>query len=123
MTLNALSDRIGISRQTLVRWVDRHLIVAALGWSLSDSNSEVRTIELADDTLDFLVSFAADYRVDTVSPSEARQILKKVDRKRVKKMIQGGEIEVRDDEGEKRVIVGSIEDFLKAQEDMGHITA
>ena len=116
MSLDTLSERIKISKQTLVRWVDRHLIDANLGWALSDENNEVRVIELSDDTLDFLESFAKDYRDDTVTRTEARRILKKIDRKKIKKMIRAEDILAVEVDEEVKIVVGSIEDYLISQE-------
>lgn len=117
VSLDQLSERIQVSKQTLVRWVDRHLITASLGWSLSDDNQEVRMIELTDDTISFLESFARDYREDKVTRTEARRILKKIDRKKIKKMIRAGDITAVDDGDEVKVLVGSIEDFLISREE------
>lgn len=116
MSLDALSERLKISKQTLVRWVDRHLIDANLGWALSDENNEIRVIELSDDTLDFLESFAKDYRDDTVTRTEARRILKKIDRKKIKKMIRAEDILAVEVDEEVKIVVGSIEDYLISQE-------
>ena len=116
MSLDQLSERLKISKQTLVRWVDRHLIDATLGWALSDDNNEVRVIELSDDTLDFLKNFAKDYREDTVTRTEARRILKKIDRKKIKKMIRAEDILAVEVDDEVKIVVGSIEDYLIAQE-------
>lgn len=116
MSLDQLSERLKISKQTLVRWVDRHLIDASLGWALSDENNEVRVIELSDDTLDFLENFAKDYREDTVTRTEARRILKKIDRKKIKKMIRAEDILAVEVDEEVKIVVGSIEDYLIGQE-------
>lgn len=116
MSLDQLSERLKISKQTLVRWVDRHLIDASLGWALSDQNNEIRVIELSDDTLDFLENFAKDYREDTVTRTEARRILKKIDRKKIKKMIRAEDILAVEVDEEVKIVVGSIEDYLIGQE-------
>lgn len=116
MTLDQLSERVRISKQTLVRWIDRHLIDADLGWTLSDQNEETRVIELSEDTFKFLMSFSQGYREDTVTRTEARRILKKIDRKKIKKMIRAGEIEAVEVEDEVKIVVGSIEDYLISQE-------
>lgn len=116
MSLDKLSEQVQISKQTLVRWVDRHLIDAKLGWALSDDNNEVRMIELSEDTLDFLASFAQDYRKDTVTRTEARRILKKIDRKKIKKMIRAEDILAVEVDEEVKIVVGSIEDYLIGQE-------
>lgn len=116
MSLDQLSERLQISKQTLVRWVDRHLIDADLGWALSDQNKEIRVIELSEDTFRFLNSFSEDYREDTVTRTEARRILKKIDRKKIKKMIRAGDILAVEVDDEVKIIVGSIEDYLISQE-------
>lgn len=116
MSLDQLSERVQISKQTLVRWVDRHLIDASLGWALSVDNNEIRVIELSEDTLDFLESFAEDYREDTVTRTEARRILKKIDRKKIKKMIRAEDILAVEVDDEVKIVVGSIEDYLIGQE-------
>ena len=116
MSLNQLSERLQISKQTLVRWVDRHLINADLGWALSDENEEIRVIELSEETFNFLNSFSEDYRDDTVTRTEARHILKKIDRKKVKKMIRAGDLLAVEVDDEVKIVVGSIEDYLIAQE-------
>lgn len=116
MPLDELSEHLQISRQTLVRWIDRHLIDADLYWSLSDSNEEIRMIDLTDETLDFLEDFAADYRDDVVSRTEARRILKQIDRKKIKKLIRAGDVEDVEVDEETRVVVGSLEDYLMDRE-------
>ncbi len=116
MSLDQLSERLQISKQTLVRWVDRHLIDADLGWALSDDNEEIRVIEISDETFRFLNSFSEDYRVDTVTRTEARHILKKIDRKKIKKMIRAGDLLAVDVDEEVKIVVGSIEDYLISQE-------
>ncbi len=116
MSLSSLSERLQISKQTIVNWVDRHLIDASLGWVLDDDNAETRVIELSDETLGFLQSFAQEYRQETVTRTEARRILKKIDRKKVKKMIRAEDIVAVEVDDEVRIVVGSIEDYLIAQE-------
>jgi hypothetical protein len=116
MPLDELSEHLQLSKQTLVRWTDRHLIDADLYWSLSDSNEEIRMIDLTDDTLDFLEDFAADYREDVVSRTEARRILKQIDRKKIKKLIRAGDVEDVEVDEETRVVVGSLEDYLMERE-------
>lgn len=116
MPLDDLSEHLELSKQTIVRWVDRHLIDADLYWTLSEANEEVRMIDLSDDTLDFLEDFAADYRDDVVSRTEARRILKQIDRKKIKKLIRSGDVEDVEVEEETRVVVGSLEDYLIEQE-------
>ena len=116
MPLDELSDHLQISKQTLVRWTDRHLIDADLYWSLSDTNEEIRMIDVSDETLGFLEDFAADYREDVVSRTEARRILKQIDRKKIKKLIRAGDVEDVEVDEETRVIVGSLEDYLMDRE-------
>lgn len=116
MPLDELSEHLQLSKQTLVRWTDRHLIDADLYWSLSDSNQEIRMIDLTDETLDFLEDFAADYREDVVSRTEARRILKQIDRKKIKKLIRAGDVEDVEVDEETRVVVGSLEDYLMERE-------
>ncbi|PSQ67577.1 MAG: hypothetical protein BRD54_02410 [Bacteroidetes bacterium SW_8_64_56] len=116
MPLDELSDHLQISKQTLVRWTDRHLIDADLYWSLSDTNEEIRMIDVSDETLDFLEDFAADYREDVVSRTEARRILKQIDRKKIKKLIRAGDVEDVEVDEETRVVVGSLEDYLMDRE-------
>lgn len=119
MSLDQLSERLQISKQTLVRWVDRHLINADLGWALSDDNEEMRVIELSEETLNFLNTFSEDYRDDTVTRTEARHILKKIDRKKIKKMIRAGDLLAVEVDDELKIVVGSIEDYLMSQENGG----
>lgn len=116
MRLDELSEHLQLSKQTLVRWTDRHLIDADLYWSLSDSNEEIRMIDLTDETLGFLENFAADYREDVVSRTEARRILKQIDRKKIKKLIRAGDVEDVEVDEETRVVVGSLEDYLMERE-------
>jgi hypothetical protein len=92
--------------------VDHHLIDAELYWSLSDTNEEIRMIDLTDESLDFLEEFAADYREDVVSRTDARRILKQIDRKKIKKLIRAGDVEDVEVDEETRVVVGSLEDYL-----------
>ena len=114
--LDELSERLQLSKQTIVRWVDRHLIDADLSWTLSDDNREVRMIEMTDDTLDFVEDFASDYREDVVSRTEARRILKQIDRKKIKKLIRAGDVKDVEVDEETRIVVGSIEDYLMERE-------
>lgn len=110
--LDALSDQLQISMQTLVRWADRHLIDAELDWSLNDANEEIRVIRLRSGKLDEIRTFALEYRQGYVTRREARRILKMIDRKRVKKMVRAGDIETAEIDEETKVLVGSIEDYL-----------
>jgi hypothetical protein len=116
LRLDELSEALRISRQTLVRWTDRGLINADLGWGVSDSNQETRLIEVDDSTIEFLEGFAGEYREDTVSRTEARRLLKLIDRNQVQKLIRQGSIKARKIKGETRVSVGSVEDYLMTLE-------
>ena len=116
LRLDELSEALRISRQTLVRWTDRGLIAADLGWGVSDQNRETRLIEVDQSTLDFLEGFAGEYREDTVSRTEARRLLKLIDRNQVQKLIRQGSIKARKVKGETRVSVGSVEDYLMTLE-------
>ncbi len=73
-------------------------------------------IDLTDETLEFLEDFAADYRDDVVSRTEARRILKQIDRKKIKKLIRAGDVKDVEVDEETRVVVGSIEDYLMERE-------
>jgi len=73
-------------------------------------------IEISDETLDFIESFAADYRDDVVSRTEARRILKQIDRKKIKKLIRAGDVKDVEVDDETRIVVGSLEDYLMARE-------
>lgn len=117
LRLDELSEAIRISRQTLVRWTDRGLISAELDWGVSDLNVQMRLIQLSDSTLDFLRGFAGEYRDDTVSRTEARRLLKLIDRNQVQKLIRQGSIKARKVKGETRVSVGSVEDYLMTLEE------
>jgi DNA-binding MarR family transcriptional regulator len=116
MPLDDLSQRIRLSKQTIVRWVDRHLVDAELFWALSDDNREVRMIELTPQSLKYIEEFAADYREDVVSRTEARRILKQIDRKKIKKLIRAGDVKDVEVDDETRIVVGSIEDYLMSRE-------
>ena len=117
LRLDELSEALRISRQTLVRWTDRGLIDAALDWGVSDENQELRLIQLNQTTLDFLGEFAGEYREDTVSRTEARRLLKLIDRNQVQKLIRQGSIKAKKIKGETRVSVGSVEDYLMTLEE------
>ena len=117
LRLDELSEALRISRQTLVRWTDRGLIAAELDWGVSDRNVQMRLIQLSETTLDFLRGFADEYRDDTVSRTEARRLLKLIDRNQVQKLIRQGSITARKVKGETRVSVGSVEDYLMTLED------
>ena len=116
LRLDELSEALRISRQTLVRWTDRGLISADLNWGISDANEETRLIQIEEETLDFLRGFAGEYREDTVSRTEARRLLKLIDRNQVQKLIRQGSIKARKVKGETRVSVGSVEDYLMTLE-------
>ena len=117
LRLDELSEALRISRQTLVRWTDRGLINADLDWGVSDDNEETRLIEVDQSTLDFLEGFAGEYREDTVSRTEARRLLKLIDRNQVQKLIRQGSIKARKIKGETRVSVGSVEAYLMTLEE------
>ncbi len=117
LRLDELSEAIRISRQTLVRWTDRGLIAADLGWGVSADNAETRLIEINRSTIEFLEGFAGEYREDTVSRTEARRLLKLIDRNQVQKLIRQGSIKARKIKGETRVSVGSVEDYLMTLEE------
>lgn len=117
LRLDELSEALRISRQTLVRWTDRGLIDAELDWGVSAENEELRLIQLTQSTRDFLEGFAGEYREDTVSRTEARRLLKLIDRNQVQKLIRQGSIKARKVKGETRVSVGSVEDYLMTLEE------
>lgn len=114
--LDKLSENVSISKQTLVRWTDRGLINAELDWSISDDNDEVRLIRITPRSLDFLRSFADEYRDDTVTRTEARRILKMIDRSQVQKLLRQGDLTARKVNDETRVVIGSVEDYLMGLE-------
>jgi len=117
LRLDELSEALRISRQTLVRWTDRGLINADLDWGVSAANQETRLIAVDQSTIEFLEGFAGEYREDTVSRTEARRLLKLIDRNQVQKLIRQGSIKARKIKGETRVSVGSVEDYLMTLED------
>ena len=117
LDLDELSEALRISKQTLVRWTDRGLIDASLGWGISNANEETRLIEISPSSLDFLKGFADEYRDDTVSRTEARRLLKLIDRNQVQKLIRQGSIKAKKIKGETRVSVGSVEDYLRTLEE------
>ncbi len=118
LRLDELSEAIRISRQTLVRWTDRGLIEAELDWGVSAANAQTRLMKISDSSLDFLRGFADEYRDDTVSRTEARRLLKLIDRNQVQKLIRQGSIKARKVKGETRVSVGSVEDYLMTLEEV-----
>lgn len=73
-------------------------------------------IALDDGVLRFLEGFATEYRQDTVSRTEARRILRDIDRSQVKRLIRLGDFETKEEGDEVRVVVGSIEDYLRERE-------
>jgi hypothetical protein len=117
LDLDELSEALRISKQTLVRWTDRGLIDAELGWGISSKNEETRLIEISPTSLTFLRGFADEYREDTVSRTEARRLLKLIDRNQVQKLIRQGSIKAKKIKGETRVSVGSVEDYLRTLEE------
>lgn len=112
MPLEMLSRRLRLSQQTLVRWVDRHLVDARLGWRLNDQNQEERFIEVLPDSLSALETFAQEYRLDVVSRTEARQILKVIDARKIKRLLRTEEVQTCEVDGETCILVGSLEDYL-----------
>ncbi len=112
LVLDELSEALRISKQTLVSWTDRGLIDASLDWGLSDANEELRLIHISPASLDFLRGFADEYRNDTVTRTEARRLLKLIDRNQVQRLIRQGSIKAKKIKGETRVSVGSVEDYL-----------
>lgn len=112
MPLQHLSEQIRVSSQTLVRWIDRHLVDAELDWELSHDNQQIRTIRIEESTLGFLNTFATEYRDDTVSRTEARRLLKKIDPRNVKRLIRTGDIKTVQVGEDVRIVIGSIEDYL-----------
>ncbi len=119
LELDTLSENVRISKQTLVRWADRGLIDAALDWTISAANEELRLIRIAPRSLDFLRGFAEEYREDTVSRTEARRILKMIDRSQVQKLLRQGDLKSKKVEDETRVVIGSVEDYLMDIEHQG----
>ncbi|MEM1044017.1 MAG: hypothetical protein AAGI91_15495 [Bacteroidota bacterium] len=119
LDLDKLSEDTRISKQTLVRWSDRGLIDAELAWGISDDNEETRLIRITPRSLDFLRGFAEEYREDTVSRTEARRILKMIDRGQVQKLLRQGDLTSKKIEDETRVLIGSVEDYLMGLEGDG----
>ena len=116
LPLETLSERLQLSQQTIVHWVDRHLVDAELRWDIGADNREVRMIELTQDGVDRLAGVAAEYREGHVTTTEARRILKIIDRKKVKKMLRAKDILPISINGETHIQVGSLEDYLMRQE-------
>lgn len=114
--LDAISKAVRISKQTLVRWTDRGLLDAELGWGISDADEELRLINITPRSLTFLREFAEEYRDETVSRTEARRLLKVIHRGEVQKLLRHGDLASRTEDGETRVVVGSVEDYLLASE-------
>ncbi len=119
LSLDDLSDDVRISKQTLVTWVDRGLIEATLDWGARGTATPVRLIRIAPASLDFVRSFAADYRSDTVSRTESRRLLKLIDRNQVQRLVRRGLVQTRAVGAETRLDVGSIEDYLRTLEAPG----
>jgi hypothetical protein len=117
LSLDALSEDVRISKQTLVTWVDRGLIEATLDWG--GVGTPVRLIRIAPASLDFVRSFAAEYRNDTVSRTESRRLLKLIDRNQVQRLVRRGLVRTRTVGAETRLDVGSIEDYLRTLEAPG----
>jgi hypothetical protein len=119
LLLDDLSNDVRISKQTLVTWVDRGLIDATLDWGGGGLGPPVRLIRIGDAALQFVRSFAADYRNDTVSRTESRRLLRLIDRNQVQRLVRRGLVRTRVVEGETRLDVGSIEDYLRTLEAPG----
>lgn len=116
LPLEVVSRRVRLSQQTLVRWVDRHLVDALLSWRINERNEEERTIQLTASSLAALEGIASAYRSDVVTRTEARRILKVIDRAVIKRLVRTSEVECREVDGETCILVGSIEDYLIGQE-------
>lgn len=116
MSLDTLSNRLNLSRQTILHWIDRHLVEASMVWMNGNGNRDERLVEISQETLMFLERFADQYRNDVVSSAQARRILKIVDRRQVKRMLRASDIVAIEVEGEKRLLVGSLEDYLRRSE-------
>ena len=119
LELDVLSEDVRISKQTLVRWSDRGLIDASLDWAISGDNEELRMIRIAQRSLEFLRGFSKEYREDTVSRTEARRILKMIDRSQVQKLLRQGDLTSKKVDDETRVVIGSVEDYLMDIEHQG----
>jgi hypothetical protein len=119
MSLDDLSAAVRISKQTLVTWADRGLIEATLDWGVGGGNAALRLIKISPTSLEFVRSFAAEYRDDTVSRTEARRLLKLIDRNQVQRLVRQGRVKTRRVEGETRLDVGSVEDHLMTLEAPG----
>ncbi|HLA63848.1 MAG TPA: hypothetical protein VK610_05440 [Rhodothermales bacterium] len=119
MPLDELSSDVRISKQTLVTWSDRGLIDADMDWGVGAGNTAVRLIRISPGSMEFVRSFAASYREDTVSRTEARRLLKLIDRNQVQRLVRQGRVSTRRVEGETRLDVGSVEDYLRTLEAPG----
>lgn len=119
MPLDELSANVRISKQTLVTWSDRGLIDAEMDWGVGPGNTAVRLIRISPSSMEFIRSFAAEYREDTVSRTEARRLLKLIDRNQVQRLVRQGRVNTRRVEGETRLDVGSVEDYLRTLESPG----
>ena len=116
LSLDVLSEDVRISKQTLATWADRGLIEAELDWGIDSRMATVRLIRITPASFDFVREFAAEYRADTVTRTEARRLLRLIDRNQVQRLIRQGRVETQRVEGETRLNVGSIEDHLIALE-------
>lgn len=114
--LETLSQELQVSKHTLLRWVDRHLIDATVRWVLTGDNEEQRIIEIRKDKHAEIEAFAAEYRHAAVSRKEARHMLRMIDRRRVKRLVRAGDLETVEIDEETKVRVASIEDYLIARE-------
>ena len=116
MPLDELSEDVRISRQTLVTWVDRGLVEATLDWGSASGGESVRLIRISPASLEFVRAFAKDYRLDTVSRTESRRLLKLIDRNQVQRLVRRGLVRTKTVGNETRLDVGSIEDYLRSLE-------
>ena len=119
MSLDDLSAAVRISKQTLVTWADRGLIEATLDWGVGGGNEATRLIKISPASLEFVRGFAAEYRDDTVSRTEARRLLRLIDRNQVQRLIRRGHVATKRVDGETRLDVGSVEDHLMTLESPG----
>lgn len=114
--LELLSQELRVSMQTLLRWVDRRVIDGSVRWVLTDDNEELRVIDIRKDRHSEIEAFAKEYRQSAVTHKQARRILKMIDRKRVQRLVQKGDLEAVETDHEKKMRVGSIEDYLMGLE-------
>lgn len=118
--LIALSEELQISIQTLLRWVDRRVIDGSVRWTLTDDNEERRLIEIRKNKREEINAFAEEYRKSAVTHKEAGRILKRIDRKRIKRLVRTGQLEAVEVDETTMVLVGSIEDYLMDHEKAWH---